>query len=191
MKKITLLTAIFATLMFNYSFAQVKGTSTTTTPSTTTSNPQTDKSDKSDKKDKVKGEMSGDAAQMAKDWTQKMDEVCNLDASQEKKVMEVNLKYANRLEELKAKYKGMDNPNSEAAKAEKDELTKNRLKEYSNILSKDQMQKFKDARDSKKDENNGSGSNSEKKDEMKEKYKNATPEEKEKMKEEMKDKKDK
>lgn len=190
MKKITLLTAIFATLMFNYSFAQVKGTSTTTTPSTTTSNPQTDKSDKSDKKDKVKGEMSGDAAQMAKDWTQKMDEVCNLDASQEKKIMEINLKYANKLEELKAKYKGMENPNSEAAKAEKDELTKNRLKDYSNILSKEQMAKFKEARDNKKDENNG-GSNSEKKDEMKEKYKNATPEEKEKMKEEMKDKKDK
>ncbi len=185
MKKTALLMAIVATLMLNYSYAQVKGTSTTS-PTSTTSNPQTDKSDK---KDKVKDEMSGDASQMAKDWTQKMDEVCNLDASQEKKIMEINLKYANKLEELKAKYKGMENPNSEAAKAEKDELTKNRLKEYSNVLSKDQMEKFKQARDSKKGENNGG--NSDKKDEMKEKYKNATPEEKEKMKEEMKEKKEK
>jgi len=172
MKKRTLLLAVIATLLFSNSFAQVKGGSGST--------------DKSDKKDKVQSEMSGDAAQMAKDWTQKMDEVCNLDAAQEKKMMEINLRYANKLEELKAKYKGMDNPNAEAAKAEKDQLTKERLKEYSTVLSKEQMKKFKEYRDGMKDE----GDKGEKKDEMKEKYKNATPEEKEKMKEEMKEKKE-
>lgn len=188
MKKVSLLLVMATTLLFTNSFAQVtqKGGTSTDKPATSTEKPS------SDKKDKVQSEMSGDAASTAKEWTTKMDEICNLDAAQEKKVMEINLRYANKLEELKAKYKGMENPNADAAKAEKDELTKARFKEYSNVLSKEQMQKFKEYRNSKKDETKGdSADKSEKKDEMKEKYKNATPEEKEKMKEEMKDKKDK
>ncbi|HNA57133.1 MAG TPA: hypothetical protein PLJ43_03395 [Chitinophagales bacterium] len=188
MKKVSLLLVMATTLLFTNSFAQVtqKGGTSTDKPATTAEKPS------SDKKDKVQSEMSGDAASTAKEWTMKMDEICNLDQAQEKKVMEINLRYANKLEELKAKYKGMENPNADAAKAEKDELTKARFKEYSNVLSKEQMQKFKEYRNSKKDENKGdSAGKSEKKDDMKEKYKNATPEEKEKMKEEMKDKKDK
>jgi len=187
MKKVSVLLVIATTLLFSNSFAQVtqKG-GTSTSPATTE---KADK-EKSDKKDKVQSEMSGDASSMAKEWTTKMDEICNLDAAQEKKVMEINLRYANRLEELKAKYKGMDNPNADAAKAEKDELTKQRFKEYSNVLSKEQMQKFKEYRNSKKDDSAGTDK-SEKKDKVKEEYKNATPEEKEKMKEEMKEKKDK
>ncbi|MBK8342068.1 MAG: hypothetical protein IPL12_01345 [Bacteroidetes bacterium] len=69
-------------------------------------------------------------------------------------------------------------------------MTKQRFKEYSNVLSKEQMQKFKDYRQSKKGEE-AEGDKAGKKDDVKEKYKNATPEEKEKMKEEMKEKKDK
>ena len=186
MKKASVLLVMIATFLFNDSFAQVttKG-GTSSTPTTT----QTDKKDKSDRNDKVKDNMSGDAASMAKEWTTKMDEMLNLTSDQERKVMEVNLRYANRLEDLKAKYKGMDNPNAEAAKAEKDELTKQRFKDYSNILTKEQMQKFKEYRNSKKGD--GDGNNVDKKEKAKEKYDNATPEEKERMKEEMKDKKDK
>lgn len=200
MKKASLLLVMIATLLFNNSYAQVttKGGTDSDKPVKSTETKTGDKADsksgdKSDKKDKVQDEMSGDAASTARDWTQKMDEICNLDPTQEKKIMEINLRYANRLEELKTKYKGMENPNADAAKAEKDEMTKNRFKEYSNVLSKEQMQKFKDYRNNKKSEsgNSGAGNNSDKKDDVKEKYKNATPEEKAKMKEEMKDKKDK
>ncbi len=189
MKKATLLLVMVTAILFNNSYAQVtqKGGTTTTTEK---ADPKAEK-EKSDKKDKVQSEMSNEAASTAKEWTMKMDEICNLDAAQEKKVMEINLKYANKLEDLKAKYKGMDNPNADAAKAEKDEITKQRFKEYSNVLSKEQMQKFKEYRNSKKDENAEEAGKSDKKDDAKEKYKNATPEEKEKMKEEMKDKKDK
>ncbi len=188
MKKATLLLVMMTAFLLNNSYAQVTtkgGTSKTETEPT-----KSDKSDKSDKKDKVQDEMSKDAATTAKDWTTKMKEICNLDPTQEKKVMEINLRYANKLEELKTKYKGMENPNADAAKAEKDELTKQRFKEYSNVLSKEQMQKFKDYRQSKKGEEE-EGDKAGKKDDVKEKYKNATPEEKEKMKEEMKEKKDK
>lgn len=187
MKKATLLLVMMTAFLLNNSYAQVTtkgGTSKTETEPT-----KSDKSDKSDKKDKVQDEMSKDAATTAKEWTTKMKEICNLDPTQEKKVMEINLKYANKLEALKTKYKGMENPNADAAKAEKDELTKQRFKEYSNVLSKEQMQKFKDYRQSKKGEDEGDKAG--KKDDAKEKYKNATPEEKEKMKEEMKEKKDK
>jgi hypothetical protein len=192
MKKATLLLVIATAILMNNSYAQVnqKGGTTTTTTTTEKPEPKAEKN-KSDRNDKVQSEMSGDAASTAKEWTMKMDEICNLDAAQEKKVMEINLKYANKLEELKAKYKGMDNPNADAAKAEKDEITKQRFKEYANVLSKEQMQKFKEYRNSKKGENADEAGKSDKKDDAKEKYKNATPEEKEKMKEEMKDKKDK
>lgn len=190
MKKVSVLLVMATTLLFTNSFAQVTQKGGTSTSQTSTD--KADKADKGDKKDKVQSEMSGDAASMAAEWTKKMDEICNLDAAQEKKVMEINLRYANRLEELKAKYKGMENPNAEAAKAEKDELTKQRFKEYSNVLSKEQMQKFKEYRNSKKGEGDDMSSDkSDKKDKAKEEYKNATPEEKEKMKEEMKEKKDK
>ena len=74
---------------------------------------------------------------------------------------------------------------------EKDELTKQRFKDYSNVLSKEQMQKFKDYRQTKKGEEGAEADKAGKKDDVKEKYKNATPEEKEKMKEELKEKKDK
>lgn len=195
MKKVSLLLVMATMFLFTNSFAQKvtdKGGTNTSQQPTTDKTDKADNADKGDKKDKVQSEMSGDAAAMAQEWTKKMDEICNLDAAQEKKVMEINLRYANRLEELKAKYKGMDNPNADAAKAEKDELTKQRLKEYSNVLTKEQMQKFKEYRNSKKGENDEvSSDKSDKKDKAKEEYKNATPEEKEKMKEEMKDKKDK
>ncbi|MFI5171625.1 MAG: hypothetical protein ACHQFW_04500 [Chitinophagales bacterium] len=186
MKKASVLLVLIATLLFNNSFGQVTEKGGASSPTSTS----TDKKDKSDRNDKVKDNVSGDAAAMAREWTQKMDEVVNLDASQEKKVMETNLRYANRLEDLKAKYKAMDNPNADAAKAEKDELTKQRFKEYSEILSKEQMRKFKEYRDSHKD-GDGKGDKADKKGDAKEKYENASPEEKERMKEEMKDKKDK
>jgi hypothetical protein len=171
MKRSIATLAVFTALLFNYSFAQdsKKGGSGT------------------DPKDAVQSEMSNDAATTAKEWTQKMDEICNLDAAQEKKIMEINLRYANKLEELKHKYKGMDNPNSEAAKAEKDDLTKQRLSEYSKVLNKEQMQRFKDYRQQMKGSDDASGSD--KKSEVKDKYQSATPEEQEKMKEEMKQKK--
>ncbi len=192
MKKASVLLVMIAALLFNNSFAQVttKGGTNTTKGETSTTTPV--KGDKGSKQDQVKSEVSKDAATTAKEWTAKMDEICNLDATQEKKVMEINLKYANKLEELKAKYQGMDNPSAENAKSEKDELTKQRLGEYNQVLSKEQMQKFKEYRQSQKDENKGnsSGDKAEKKQEMKDQYKNATPEEKEKMKEEMKNKKD-
>lgn len=180
MKKASLLLVMVTTLLFNNSFAQVttKGGANTST-------------DKQDKQDKVKSEVGTDAASTAQEWTKKMDEICNLDAAQEKKVMEINLKYAKQLDDLKAKYKGMDSPNADAAKSEKDELTKQRFKEYSNVLSKDQMQKFKEYRQSQKGDAGDGGDKSAKKDEMKDKYKNATPEEKAQMKEDMKSKKDK
>lgn len=184
MKKATLLLVMVTAILFNNSYAQV----------TQKGGTSSEKTEKSDKKEKVQSEMSGDAASTAKEWTMKMNEICGLDAAQEKKIMEINLQYANKLEDLKAKYKGMENPNADAAKAEKDELTKQRFKEYSNVLSKEQMQKFKEYRNSKKDENKGDkgdSGKSAKKEDVKDKYKNATPEEKEKMKEEMKDKKDK
>lgn len=184
MKKATLLLVMMTAFLLNNSYAQV-----TTKGGSSKTETEPAKSDKSDKKDKVQDEMSKDAATTAKEWTSKMKEICNLDPTQEKKVMEINLRYANKLEELKTKYKGMENPNADAAKAEKDELTKQRFKEYSNVLSKEQMQKFKEYRNSKKGEDEGDKAG--KKDEAKEKYKNATPEEKEKMKEEMKEKKDK
>ena len=182
MKKATLLLVIVTAFLLNNSYAQVttKGGST-----------PTEKTDKGDKKDKVQSEMSNDAATTAKEWTTKMDEICNLDPTQEKKVMDINLKYANKLEDLKTKYKGMENPNADAAKSEKDELTKQRFKDYSNVLSKEQMQKFKDYRQTKKGEEGAEADKAGKKDDVKEKYKNATPEEKEKMKEELKEKKDK
>lgn len=188
MKKVSLLLVMATTLLFSNSFAQVTQKGGT---STGTSQTSTDKADKGDKKDKVQSEMSGEAASMAQEWTKKMDEICTLTPDQEKKVMEINLRYANKLEELKAKYKGQENPSADAAKAEKDELTKQRFKEYSNVLSKEQMQKFKEYRNSKKGEGDEMGDKSDKKEKAKEEYKNATPEEKEKMKEEMKDKKDK
>jgi len=188
MKKATLLLVMVTAILFNNSFAQVTQKGGTTTNEKT--EPKAEKGN-SDKKDKVQSEMSNEAASTAKDWTMKMDEICTLDAAQEKKVMEINLKYANKLEDLKAKYKGMENPNADAAKAEKDEITKQRFKDYSNVLSKEQMQKFKEHRQSKKGENADEAGKSDKKDDVKEKYKNATPEEKEKMKDEMKDKKDK
>lgn len=187
MKKASVLLVMIATLLFNNSFAQV------TTKGGTKDNPtspQTETKNKSDRNDKVKDNMSGDAAAMAREWTTKMDQMLNLTPDQEKKVMEVNLRYANRLEDLKTKYKGMDNPNADAAKAEKDEMTKQRFKDYSTILTNEQMKKFKAARsDKKNDGNNGNDVNN--KDKAKEKYENASPEEKERMKEEMKDKKDK
>lgn len=186
MKKASLLMVVIATLLFSNGYAQVTTKSGTNSDKTA----QTDKSDKSDKKDKIDSEMSHDAATNAKDWTDKMDQVCTLDKTQENKIMAINLRYANRLEDLKNKYKGMDNPNADAAKAEKDDLTKQRFKEYSDVLSKEQMQKFKEYRNTKKDEAHASGQHADKKDEAKDKYKNATPEEKAKMKEEMKDKKD-
>lgn len=187
MKKATLLLVMVTAILMNNSYAQVTQKGGTSTEKT---EPKAEK-DKTDRNDKVQSEMSKESATTAKEWTMKMDEICNLDAAQEKKIMEINLKYANRLEELKAKYKGMDNPNADAAKAEKDEITKQRFKEYSNVLSKEQMQKFKEYRNSKKDENAEEAEKSDRKDDAKDKYKNATPEEKEKMKEEMKDKKDK
>lgn len=187
MKKATLLLVMATAMLFSNSYAQV----TTKGGSSTTTTDKNEKVEKGDKKEKVQDEMSKDAATTAKDWTTKMDEICNLDPAQEKKIMEINLKYANKLEELKTKYKGMDNPNADAAKAEKDELTKQRFKEYSNVLSKEQMQKFKEYRNSKKSEDAAAGDKSEKKEDVKDKYKNATPEEKEKMKEEMKEKKEK
>lgn len=190
MKKVSVLLVMATTILFTNSFAQVKEKGGTSTSQTSTDKADKGDKEKGDKKDKVQSEMSGDAASTAADWTKKMDEICNLDAAQEKKVMEINLRYANKLEDLKTKYKGMENPNAEAAKAEKDELTKQRLKEYSTVLSKEQMEKFKAARDSKKGEN-ANADKSEKKDKMKEEYKNATPEEKEKMKEEAKEKKEK
>jgi len=189
MKKASLLLVMIATLLFNNSYSQV--TTKGGTDSKTEKKDDTKSGDKSDKKEKVQSEMSGDAASTAKDWTSKMDEICNLDAGQEQKVMAINLRYANKLEDLKTKYKGMENPNADAAKAEKDEMTKQRFKEYSQILSKEQMQKFKDYRNNKKDESDHSGNSSDKKDDVKEKYKNATPEEQAKMKEEMKEKKEK
>lgn len=196
MKKVSVLLVIATTILFTNSFAQVTqkgGTSTSQTPTDKSEKGEKgEKGDKADKKDKVQSEVSGDAASMAQEWTKKIDEICNLDAAQEKKITEINLRYANKLEELKTKYKGMENPNAEAAKAEKDELTKARFKEYSNVLTKEQMEKFKAYRDSKKEDNAAAGGdNAEKKDKMKEEYKNATPEEKEKMKEEMKEKKEK
>jgi hypothetical protein len=187
MKKATLLLVMATAMLFSNSYAQV----TTKGGSSTTTTDKNEKVEKGDKKEKVQDEMSKDAATTAKDWTTKMDEICNLDPTQEKKIMEINLKYANKLEELKTKYKGMENPNADAAKAEKDELTKQRFKDYSNVLSKEQMQKFKEYRTSKKGEDAAEGDKSEKKEDVKEKYKNATPEEKEKMKEEMKEKKEK
>ena len=101
MKKATLLLVMVTAFLLNNSYAQVttKGGST-----------PTEKTDKGDKKDKVQSEMSNDAATTAKEWTTKMDEICNLDPTQEKKVMDINLKYANKLEDLKTKYKGMENP---------------------------------------------------------------------------------
>ena len=189
MKKASLLLVMIATLLFNNSYAQV--TTKGGTESKTEKKDEPRSGDKSDKKEKVQSEMSGDAAGTAKDWTTKMDEICNLDASQEQKVLAINLRYANKLEDLKTKYKGMENPNADAAKAEKDEMTKQRFKEYSQVLSKDQMQKFKDYRNDKKDDADHAGNNSDKKDDVKEKYKNATPEEQAKMKEELKEKKEK
>lgn len=184
MKKVSVLLVMATTLLFTNSFAQVTQKGGTSTSQTS--------ANKGDKKDKVQSEMSGDAAAMAQEWTKKMDEICNLDPSQEKKIMEINLQYANRLQELKAKYKSMDSPNADAAKSEKDELTKQRFKEYSNVLSKEQMQKFKEYRSSQKDKGDEtSNDNSAKKEKAKEEYKNASPEEKAKIKEEMKNKKDK
>ncbi|MEZ5015091.1 MAG: hypothetical protein R2794_12445 [Chitinophagales bacterium] len=176
MKKSILLLAIISTFGMSSIFAQTKSTDT-----------------KQDKKDKVSSEMSGDAAQTAKEWTDKMDQVCTLTPDQEKKVMEINLRYANKLEDMKAKYSGSDNKNTEMAKQEKDQLTKERFKEYSNVLSDDQMRKFKEYRQSQKGEGSSDSgmSKDEHKQEMKDKYNNASPEEKEKMKEEAKDKKDK
>ena len=161
MKKATLLLVMVTAFLLNNSYAQVT-TKGGSTP--------TEKTDKGDKKDKVQSEMSNDAASTAKEWT---------------------TKYANKLEDLKTKYKGMENPNADAAKSEKDELTKQRFKDYSNVLSKEQMQKFKDYRQTKKGEEGAEADKAGKKDDVKEKYKNATPEEKEKMKEELKEKKDK
>ena len=195
MKKVSVLLVMATTILFTNSFAQVSQKGGTSTSQTSTDKADKEKGDKEkgDKKEKVQTEMSGDAASTAQEWTKKMDEICTLDAAQEKKIMEINLRYANKLEDLKTKYKAMENPNAEAAKAEKDELTKQRLKEYSTVLNKEQMEKFKAARDSKKGENAEAdkADKTEKKDKMKEEYKNATPEEKEKMTEEAKEKKDK
>lgn len=193
MKKVSVLLVMATTILFTNSFAQVSQKGGTSTSQTSTDKADKAEKGKGDKKDKVQSEMSGDAVSTAQEWTKKMDEICNLDAAQEKKIQEINLRYANKLEDLKTKYKGMENPNAEAAKAEKDELTKQRLKEYSTVLNKEQMEKFKAARESKKGENANAdkADKSEKKDQMKEEYKNATPEEKAKMKEEAKEKKDK
>ncbi len=73
--------------------------------------------------------MSVDAAQTAKEWTQKMDEVLNLTPDQEKRIMEINLRYANRMEEMKTKYSSTDNRDMDMAKREKDQMTENRLKD--------------------------------------------------------------
>lgn len=187
MKKSILTLAVVAALLFSNSFAQVVVTDkggTNTNTGTSTQDPKS----KQDPKDVVQGEMSKDAATTAKEWTQKMDEICNLTPDQEKKIMAINLRYANQIEELKAKYRAMDNPNADAAKAEKDELTKRRLREYSDVLTKEQMQKFKAYRDSMKgDDHPSSNSNKEK---AKDKYKSGTPEEQERMQQEMKEKKE-
>ena len=78
MKKASLLLVMIATLLFNNSYAQV--TTKGGTDSKTEKKEDAKSGDKSDKKEKVQSEMSGDAASTAKDWTTKMDQICNLDA---------------------------------------------------------------------------------------------------------------
>ncbi len=184
MKKISLALGLAAALLLNNGFAQTvndKGGTTTKNPSSTTS---TD----NDRQDKVKSEMFGDAAQMAKEWTQKLDEVLNLSPDQEKRIMEINLRYANRMEEMKTKYSSSDNRDMEMAQKEKDQMTENRLKDYAGVLNKEQMTKFREHRQSLKDSD--TDANYTNKDKAKDKYENATPEDRERMKEEAKEKRD-
>lgn len=69
--------------------------------------------------------MSDDAQGRAKDMTDKMDEILDLTDAQYRQAMEVNLRYYNQLDQMRARYAGQEDANKEQMKAKKDELSAN------------------------------------------------------------------
>lgn len=117
-----------------------------------------------DKKDAVQDHVSTNGIDWAKDMTQRLDRICDLTPEQEKQILEVNLRYADKMEEAH----GNSEMSEEAMKAHKDKLFEARLGEYNSILNKDQQSRLKDYRNELRDDNHGTGNN-DKKEDIKEK----------------------
>lgn len=143
MKKLNLIPFILSLIFTQFTYAQ--------TPS-------------QDKKDNVQEHVSSQGIDWAKDMTQKLDRICDLTPEQEKQVMEVNLRYADKMEEAH----NNSEMSEEAMKAHKDKMFEARMGEYNSILSNDQKNRLKDYRDEMRGEDHDSGK-MEKKEDLKEK----------------------
>lgn len=94
----------------------------------------------SEHKEEIKDEVSAEGIQWAKDLTKNVDDVCDLNNDQEKQVMAVNLKYANKLEEAKADKE----LTGEEYKAHKEKIMHTIFSDYDSILTKEQKSKLKE-----------------------------------------------
>ncbi len=117
-----------------------------------------------DKKDNVQDHVSNNGIDWAKDMTQRLDKICDLTPEQEKQVMEVNLRYADKMEDAH----NNSEMSEEAMKAHKDKMFEARMGEYNSILTKEQKDRLKDYRNEMRDDDHGTGNN-DKKEEIKEK----------------------
>lgn len=198
MKKTTLVLALISMTTFGTLQAQIDRGGTTTTETREKEDgkystkgdeakPKVTKADKAEKQDQMNKQdrqsspASADAQSRAKEMTDKLDEVLDLSTEQYQKAMQVNLKYVNQLEEMKARNDG-NAANKEQMKAKKDELSRERLNQYKSFLTKEQWSKFEAHRgDMKEDYNSDKGNMS--KEDKKERMDNMTPEEKQKMQE--------
>ena len=143
MKKLKFVPFILSLIITQFTFAQNQG---------------------QDKKDAIQEHVSTNGIDWAKDMTQKLDRICDLTPEQEKQILEVNLRYADKMEEAH----NNSEMSEEAMKAHKDKLFEARLGEYNSILNKDQQSRLKDYRNELRDDNNGTGNN-DKKEDIKEK----------------------
>ncbi len=178
MKKATIIFLLLGAFTFGTASAQTQ-TKEGATKTTTTTSKEDSKS--TTKHDKMDDRISSDVQQRAREMTQKLDEVLNLTPDQEKKAMEINLRYLNKLEDFKQKAHDSGNMDRDKIKSQRDDLTRQRLNEYKSFLTKEQWAKFEAHRNNLKDDDKMS------KDEKKEKMENMTPEERERMKEKRKD----
>jgi hypothetical protein len=198
MKKTTLVLALISMTAFGTLQAQIdRGGTTTETrekeagkyetkgkeekPKVTKAD-KAEKQDQMNKQDRQSSPASADAQSRAKEMTDKLDEVLDLTTEQYQKAMQVNLKYCNQLEEMKARNTGNDAATKEQMKAKKDELSRERLNQYKSFLTKEQWSKFEAHRGEVKEEYNSDKGNMSK-EEKKERMENMTPEEKQKMQE--------